>query len=135
MKKAKFVLLLSVLAILLSACGGTVTGVEIVECESNLYTQSEIRDAIDEALDYFRREFSGCTLTDIGYAGDEKNQGYSDWATRNGGDDVIVLVSSFDVGPSGGDGSLNPNGTYTGWKWILIRERGGKWRHMDHGYG
>ena len=35
----------------------------------------------------------------------------------------------------GGDGSLNPNDTYTGWQWILARNKGGKWKHKDHGYG
>ena len=49
-------------------------------------------------------------------------------------DEVIVLVSSFDVGKSGGDGSLNPDSTYTKWKWILVRNKSGSWRHVDHGY-
>lgn len=60
--------------------------------------------------------------------------GYQDFADRNGADDVIVLVSTFDVGASGGDGSLNPNDTYSNWKWILVRTTGGKWKHVDHGY-
>ena len=34
----------------------------------------------------------------------------------------------------GGDGSFNPNSTYTGWNWILARDQGGKWSHVDHGY-
>lgn len=46
----------------------------------------------------------------------------------------IVLLSSFDVDSSGGDGSLNPNSTYSDWKWILVRTDGGKWQHVDHGY-
>ena len=52
-----------------------------------------------------------------------------------GGDELIVLLSSFDVDASGGDGSLNPNETYSNWNWILVRDSGGQWRHADHGYG
>ena len=52
----------------------------------------------------------------------------------NNADEVIVLLSSFDVDSSGGDGSLNPNSTYDNWSWILVRTSGGKWKHVDHGY-
>ncbi|MGN0339060.1 MAG: hypothetical protein ACI4D0_01045 [Lachnospira sp.] len=34
----------------------------------------------------------------------------------------------------GGDGSSNPNSTYSDWKWILVRTNGGHWQHVDHGY-
>ena len=59
---------------------------------------------------------------------------HQDWADRNNADEVIVLLSSFDVDSSGGDGSLNPNSTYNDWKWILVRTNGGQWQHVDHGY-
>ena len=38
-----------------------------------------------------------------------------------GGDEAIVLTSTFDVDGSGGDGSLNPNSTYKDWIWLLVR--------------
>ena len=85
-------------------------------------------------MDYFKKEFDGCTLTEITYAGDETSADFNEWAQRIDGDDVIVLISSFEVGDSGGDGSLNPNSTYTKWMWILARKEGGKWQHVDHGY-
>ncbi|KGR76283.1 hypothetical protein CD33_06985 [Ureibacillus sinduriensis BLB-1 = JCM 15800] len=48
---------------------------------------------------------------------------------------VIGLVSNFDVDSSGGDGSLEPNSTYTEWNWILIRDgKPNKWRVDDWGY-
>lgn len=46
----------------------------------------------------------------------------------------MVLLSSFDVDSSGGDGSLNPNSTYDNWMWILVRTKDGQWKHVDHGY-
>jgi len=49
-------------------------------------------------------------------------------------DEVIVLLSSFDVDVSGGDGSLNPNSSYHNWMWIMVRSGNGPWTHADHGY-
>ncbi len=135
MRKTTILLLLLTALLTLCACGGDVSKVNIsIPEESDLYTTKEIEDAIDTAMDYFKKEFDGCTLTEIAYAGDDRSNDYAEWAQHIGGDEVIVLVSSFDVDASGGDGSLNPNSTYTKWMWILAREEGGKWQHVDHGY-
>ncbi len=135
MRKPTILLLLLTFLLTLCACGGDVSKVSIsIPSESDLYTTKEIEDAIDVTLDYFKKEFKGCTLTELSYAGDETSKDFAEWAQRIDGDEVIVLVSSFDVDASGGDGSLNPNSTYTKWMWILAREEGGKWQHVDHGY-
>lgn len=118
----------------LVGCGGNAKNVKITEYTSEKYSNDEIKDAIDIAIDYFTKEFEGCTLTEITYLGDDENDDWQEFADRNNATDVIVLVSSFDVDASGGDGSLNPNSTYTNWKWILVRTDGGKWKHVDHGY-
>ena len=118
----------------LSACGGNVKNVKITEYSSEIYSNSEIQEAIDVTINYFKKKFSGCTLTEITYYGDEKLPDYQEFAERNNANDVIVLVSTFDVDESGGDGSLNPNDTYINWKWILVRSEDGKWKHVDHGY-
>jgi len=48
---------------------------------------------------------------------------------------VIVLLSNFETDDSAGDGSFNPNDTYTNWMWILIRDNPeGAWRVDDMGY-
>ncbi len=47
---------------------------------------------------------------------------------------AYVILSSFDVDSSGGDGSLDPDSTYDDWEWILIRNEGGEWEHAAHGY-
>ena len=134
MKKYISIILASMCALSLIACGGDVSDVKILECQSEIYTDEDIKEAIEVTKKYFKKEFSGCTLTEIGYAGDEKSLDYSEWAERNSADEVIVLISSFDVDSSGGDGSLNPNSTYDNWMWILVRSSGGKWQHVDHGY-
>ncbi len=135
MRKTTILFLLLTFLLSLCACGGDVSKVNIsIPSESDLYTTKEIEDAVDVTLDYFKKEFKGCTLTELSYAGDERSANYAEWAQRIGGDEVIVLISSFDVDASGGDGSLNPNSTYTKWMWILARKDGGKWQHVDHGY-
>lgn len=122
------------LVFLTAGCRGDVSNVKVLEYKSDIYSEEEIEEAIEVVKKYFRSEFSGCTLTEITYAGDDKISSYEDWATRNDGDEVIVLISSFDVDASGGDGSLNPNSTYSNWNWILVRKNGENWQHVDHGY-
>ncbi len=136
MKKVLLLSIFFLLLLLLTACGGKISkDIEInSNSPSNLYTEKEILDAIKVTEKYFKKEFSGCTLTSIAYAGDEKSLQNLDFAERIGGNEVIVLTSSFDVDESGGDGSLNPNSTYSNWMWILARKDGGKWKHVDHGY-
>ena len=134
MKKVAFAVICFLLAVCLCACGGHVKDVKTHEVESTLFSQDEIRSAIDVIENEFRRDWKGCTLTEIYYAGDETTAAYQAWADRNNADEVIVLLSSFDVDSSGGDGSLNPNSTYDNWIWILVRSDGGQWKHVDHGY-
>ncbi len=106
----------------------------MVDVESEIYTSDDISSAIETIKKEFDKDWKGCTLKEIYYAGDETSKDYQDWADRNDADEVIVLLSSFDVDSSGGDGSLNPNSTYDKWMWILVRTNGGKWQHVDHGY-
>ena len=134
MKKLLTGLLLCIAILSCTACGGDIDEVGILEVESEIYTAAEIGDGIDVTLEYFKKNFDGCKLRELQYIGDEKNNDYLDFATRNGADEVLVFTSTFDVDESGGDGSLNPNDTYRNWKWILVRTNGGEWEHVDHGY-
>ena len=134
MKKVLSSVLLSVFVLSLVSCNDNSENVKITDFKSEIYSDAEIESAIDIIVDYFNIFFEGCTLTEITYLGDDNLDDWQEFAERNSADDVIVLVSSFDVDSSGGDGSLNPNSTYTDWKWILVRTDGGEWRHVDHGY-
>jgi hypothetical protein len=118
----------------LCACGGNIKNVETHEVTSAVYSQEDISSAIEKTKDEFHRNWKGCTLTELYYAGDEASAAFGDVADQYDADEVIVLVSSFDVDASGGDGSLNPNSTYQNWNWILVRADGGAWQHVDHGY-
>ena len=137
--KKRFMLLLAALALVLAlaGCGGNVDNVEIVEWEpSEIYSDADIEAAFRTVENYFRREFKGCTLTQLYYVGDDHADEFARIADQYDSDvEAIVIGSSFDVDSSGGNGSLNPNSTYTRWEWILVRSSGGSWRHVDHGYG
>lgn len=139
MKKSLYVMICVLLIFSLSACvatnyGGNVNEVKTHVVDSQIYSQEDITSAIDTIKKEFVNDWGGCTLTEIYYAGDEESADCQDWADRYNADEVIVLLSSFDVDSSGGDGSLNPNSTYENWMWILVRSNGGRWRHVDHGY-
>lgn len=121
----------------LGACqsqNGDVSSMKTHEVESKMYSQEDIASAIEVIKKDFQKDFKGCTLKEIYYAGDEFTAGYQEWAERNNADEVLVLLSSFDVSASATEGSLNPGSTYEGWNWILVRNNGGAWKHVDHGY-
>lgn len=131
MKRIAAAVLCIAMCFALWGCGGDVRHAEIPEMPSEVYSREDIDAAIDTIISEFKKDWRGCTLIEICYAGDDALEGY---AERADGRQVIVLVSSFNVDSSGGDGSLNPNSTYAGWQWILTREDGGRWQHVDHGY-
>lgn len=114
--------------------GGNVTRVQMPVVPSTIYTESDISYASQTVMDDFSREFTGCTLTRLAYAGDDRKSEYQELADQYGADQAIVLLSSFEVGPSGGEGNLNPDSTYDNYSWILVRDAGGSWQLADHGY-
>lgn len=134
MKKIIIFLICAITIFSLTACGGDVKNVKVTDKESKMYTSNDINSAIETIKKEFQKDWKGCTLKEIYYAGDDISKDHQDWADRNDADEVMVLLSSFDVDSSGGDGSLNPNSTYDNWMWILVRTKDGQWKHVDHGY-
>ncbi|MBQ7781989.1 MAG: hypothetical protein IJ405_08215 [Lachnospiraceae bacterium] len=57
-----------------------------------------------------------------------------EWADRYQAKQAIIFYSTFQVDASGGDGSLNPNSTYTNWNWILTKDNSNKWTLKTWGY-
>ena len=101
---------------------------------SSIYTDDEIESAIKVIKADFKKDWKGCTLKKIAYLGDERLKDYREFADRNNYTDVLVLTSDFYVAPTGADGSLNADSTYRDFKWILVRNKGEAWKHVDHGY-
>lgn len=122
---------------MLTGCGGggNASQVQVSTGESEIFTQGEIENAMEAAMNYFRKEFDGCTMTKIEYIESKSRSAAMEWAQQYGAEEAIVLYSSFDVDSSGGDGSLNPNSTYNNWQWILTRDEGGNWVLRTWGYG
>jgi hypothetical protein len=126
---------IAITSILLSANkGGDISKVKLESSESQLYTQEDIKAVMDIVLDYFKREFKGCSLRELWYDEGVSNRDSVGWAEQYEADEAIVLLSNFDVDASGGDGSLNPNTSYRDWQWILVRNKGGKWELKTWGY-
>ena len=133
----KMVCLFCLLALLLAGCGrgGDASEVQMITGESAIFTRQEIEEAMETAMDYFRREFDGCTMTKIEYNEEKSAGAAAEWARQYGAEEGIVLYSSFRVDASGGDGSLNPNSAYSNWQWVLTRDAGGEWVLRTWGYG
>lgn len=113
---------------------GKTSDCNVVSIESDVYSQEDYEQACAVVFRYFKG-FIGCTMIEIRYAGDDELDAMKEWAKEYGMDEVIILESDFTTDSKGGDGSFNPNDTYTGWNWILARDKNGRWKHKDHGYG
>ena len=122
------------ISLLLCACAGDVNQIKKLISPSEIYSEQEIGQAMDVVIRHFSREFRGCTLLELEYS-DSRSEAGRAWALQYGADEGIVLISSFSVDGSGGDGSLNSDSTYTNWQWILVRSYGGKWTLKTWGYG
>lgn len=135
MKKIASCLLCIIVALSITACGcGDTSNVKIDPIESSIYSDEDYNQAVNVALNYFHQYFTDCTMTDICYAGDDMEDAMKELADDYGMDQVIILASDFKTGKHC-DISLDPNSKYTDWQWILARNKGGKWKHKDHGYG
>ena len=134
MKHTLLPLFLILLSLLTGCARGNVSNVEKVFTTSAIYTQAEIDDAMDVAISHFRKEFAGCTLIRISYA-ETREAAAEEWAETYGADEGILLLSSFYVDASGGDGSFTPNSTYDNWQWVLVRSGDGGWELKTWGYG
>lgn len=143
LKKMIFILCMILTVFSLTACkqAGKTDAVALIIGESNKFSEEQINDAVNCVKEKFK-DFEGCNLTKLLYD-EEKSDNFIEGYLKNGkgsvngvkAEDVIVLLSDFDVDSSGGDGSLNPNSTYRDWNWILFRDiQTGNWKVDDWGY-
>ena len=130
MRRMLAVLLVLMISAGCTACcrGDTAHTVVIPGIGSDFFTDRELKDGIDEIKACFCRDFPGCTLRTIQYAGDVMSL---QWSHRHR---AMVFISSFDVDESGCEGTLEPNSTYKGWQWLLIRNAEGTWELEANGH-
>ena len=114
---------------------GDISDVKIMPIDSEIYSEEDYKEAVRVVLDYFHEHYGDCKMTEIRYAGDDKRNMMKDWGKNYGVDDVILLESDFKSGAASGfTGPLEPHSTYHDWQWVLARDKGGAWKHRDHGY-
>ena len=108
--------------------------------DSTKFTEEEINRAIEIVKDNF--EFPASTLTKIMY-NEEKAEKLTKVYLESGNgsvngaksENVIVLLSNFEVDDSGDNPVLNPGTTYENYQWILIRDdKKSDWKIDDQGY-
>lgn len=142
MKKSKFIMLalsVCIIGIVIYYFNtykvGNIDNVSEGSLKSEIYSENEIKDAMNIVKKKFQRDFKGCTLTDLWYGENISSGSEVEWAKQYNADEAIILFSNFDVDSSGGDGSLNPNTTYTKWQWILVRNKSNnEWSLKTWGY-
>lgn len=135
MKKCyRFLALFLVIALFFCGCGGNVRSVNRIVGESEVYSESEIKSAMNVVIGKFRSDFDGCTLLELAYDEERTLQEMERNAEDGETGDVMVLISSFKVGDKS-DGSWSPNMTYDGWSWELTRSGLGGWKLTNYGFG
>lgn len=128
----KVILLITIVLLLTSllACEEDIKENDIITDagKSTKFSRKEVNEALDTVKNEF--DFEGCTLKKVCY--DEEKSEYATSAYLGSGkgsinkvepENLIVVHSEFDVDSAGGDGSFEPNSTYTDWQFILIRDK------------
>ena len=105
------------------------TNAEVIAVESQYYSQEDIREAIEVVEKKFI-SFTGCTLTKIGYVGDDKIADYT-----NDMSSYIVLDCEFSTSESSISEGFEPNYIYDYgvWTWYLTKDVFGNWTIEDYG--
>ena len=125
MKRFIAIVMVILTAAMLFGCSRGDTGsVRRIIGDSEVHSDLEIEKAMKTVMVQFQKNFSGCTLLALEY----------DDAVQNEDEDSIVLLSSFYVDETGGDGSLNSDYTYQNYQWVLTRSWWGGWKIVDTGY-
>lgn len=149
MGKKRLIVGLVIITIMISFTGCREANVKNVVREigsSSRYTEDDINQAMDEVVREFRTKFKGCTLTKLWYVEDNTKNGEdedgtddTDYAGQKAspyGSQGLIILSEFTVDKNGdAEHTLNPNDTYSGWKWIMKKDTDGNWIVKDNGLG
>ena len=142
MKKIVIYLSMILMIFLLVGCNqnNKLTNIKIDIGESTKFSKEEIDNAVDCLKRSF--DFEACTLTKIYYNEEISNTAVEDYLQFGNGsvnkvkaENVIVLLSDFDVDNSDDNPVLNPGESYTNYNWILIRDdKNSDWKVDDCGF-
>lgn len=101
--------------------GGNIDNVKETIVKTKDHSEEDIKTAMNVVKKTFKRDFEGSTLTELWNEENLKKATIRGLVNQYNAEDAIILYSNFDVDASGGDGSFNPNSTYTSWQWVLVR--------------
>ena len=121
-------LLIFALSLLVSC--GKVSGAEEIIGPSAIYSEEEIRSAMDVVKRQFSTGFEGCILLELRYDEAVSLKEADEWAEQYGAQQAIVLLSDFYVTKNP---TFSSNSTMKNWSWILVRDHGG-WELKTSGY-
>lgn len=114
-----------------------VSNVDRVIGYSALYGDETIGKAFDAVEQAFSEGFAGCELLELRYDAEVENK-YADEAMRYWqahGQELLILESSFRTDASVAGSGFDPNHTYNGWQWRLVRTQDdADWAVVDWGY-
>ncbi len=127
-------LLTMLVGLVLLCLGGCSTAQpEVSLATSHVYTETDIRQAVDVVKEEFATDFQGAHLLKLSYKGDDAEL-FVDWAADYQAEEAIILHTDFTTDENGGaDKTLSPNTTYHDWQWILIRKQDGDWEFVTGG--
>ena len=132
MKKSIIAVMLTIAMLCLAACGGS--SVKVGSFSSRYFNGDDYDNAVQEVFTYFS-DWEGCTMTEIGYAGDDAVKAEAE-IRGLAPEQVMVLTSTFTTDGEDHQNGLESNHTYEDYKWILTRNTTAEpWNHEDHGYG
>lgn len=127
----KLILLVSIILLVFS----------LISCkqDTNKFTKEEIDNAINLVKENF--DFPDSAITEIWYDEEKAETMTEEYIEMGRGstngvksENVIILLSEFEVGDLGGSG-LEANKTYRNWQWILTRDsKESDWKIDDWGY-
>ena len=132
MKRIMSLTALILALVLLVGCSG---GVSIGGFSSKYLNSDDYDAAVQEVMTYFK-DFEGCTMKKIGYAGDAVVKAEAD-ARGLAPEQIIVLTSTFETDGENHENGLEPSFTYEDYTWTLTRESSFDpfWVVTDHGMG
>ncbi len=128
-------------AVLLSGRFGNAWHATVKLGESAAFSERELREAAECVKRKFVT-FKGCKMTKLWYDEATSNEYAAGYLETGKGavngvrpENVLVLRSDFKADRWGGDGGFEPNGVYTDWNWILVRDgENSGWVVDDWGY-
>ena len=131
MKKYISISFVILICVIFGACGD-VSNVDIHNETSKIFSQDDITAAEQVVINHFKTNWSGQTLTELYYPGDDWADEFEHWKAFYNADEAIVLLSSIDANVD--TPSLKAGDTLTEFNWVLVRDKGKQWEYKDCGY-